>query len=240
MGEHEKKLIIIPAYNEAKSIGTVIDNIRHHASHVDILVVNDGSLDDTARIAEEKDVFVLNLPYNLGIGGAVQTGYKFACEMDYDIAVQVDGDGQHPAGEISKLIKTVQDDEADIVIGSRYIENNDKHLFTIRRLGKWLLSNTITVLTGLRITDSSSGFRAVNRKVMELFAQRYPRDYPEPETVAFLVREKFRVKEIPVTMNQRDSGESSISFSRGIYYIIKVVLAITIKMFEKRLSQKEP
>ena len=240
MGEREKNLIIIPAYNEAESIGTVIDNIRHHAPHVDIVVVNDGSLDDTARIAEEKGVFVLNLPYNLGIGGAVQTGYKFACEMDYDIAVQVDGDGQHPAAEISKLIETIQDDKADIVIASRYIEDNDRELFTIRRLGKWLLSNTITVLTGLRITDSSSGFRAVNRKVMELFAQRYPRDYPEPETVAFLVREKFRVKEIPVAMNQRDLGESSITFSRGIYYIIKVVLAITIKMFEKRLSQKEP
>lgn len=240
MIKQNSSLVIIPAYNESESIGPVIDAIRKHAPKTDIAMINDGSVDGTASIAKAKGIVVLNLPFNLGIGGAVQTGYQFADEMGYDIAVQVDADGQHPAEAIVSLIEAVRDDEADMVIGSRYIEKSEPEPSFPRAVAKWLLAAVISILTGYKITDSSSGFRCANRKVIQLFARMYPRDYPEPETVALLLREKFRVKEIPVRMNHRSAGESSITFSKGIYYVIKVVLAIAINMFEKRVLSEEP
>ena len=239
MTRQDKVLIIIPAYNEAQSIGTVIDNIRSHAPWADIVVVNDGSRDATAQIAEARGAFVLNLPYNLGIGGAVQTGYKFAAEMGYDIAVQVDGDGQHPADMIPGLVAAVKNDEADMVIGSRYVENSEREPSLPRSLGKWILATIISLLTGQRITDSSSGFRAANRKVIHLLARMYPRDYPEPESVALLLHEKLRIKEVPVQMNQRHAGESSITLWNGIYYVIKATLAIMVDMLEERVLPEE-
>jgi len=237
--DHKKTLIIIPAYNESKTIGSVIDDVRKYVSSADIAVVNDGSLDDTGGIAERKGVFVLNLPYNLGIGGAVQTGYKFAAEKGYEIAVQVDADGQHPPQAIPALIESVHDDEADMVIGSRYIENEDREPSLTRSLGKSLLSGVVSFLAGQTITDSSSGFRAMNRRVIHLLASRYSRDYPEPESVILLVREKFRVKEIPVRMNQRLAGKSSITLSKGLYYVIKVIVATVIDMFEERIFPED-
>lgn len=238
--DQKKILIIIPAYNESKTIGSVIDNVRKYVSSADIVVVNDGSSDDTRQISERKGVFVLNLPYNLGIGGAVQTGYKFAAERGYEIAVQVDADGQHPPEGIPALIEAVQNDEADMVIGSRYIENEDRDPSLVRGLGKSLLSSVVSFLAGQTITDSSSGFRAMNRRVVHVLAGMYPRDYPEPESVVLLTREKFRVKEIPVRMNRRMVGESSITLSKGIYYVIKVIVATVIDMFEKRILPEEP
>ena len=240
MTEQHKVLIIVPAFNEAQSIAAVIDSVRNHAPWADIVVVNDGSLDATARIAEAKGVFVLNLPYNLGIGGAIQTGYKFAVEMGYDIAVQVDGDGQHPAEMIPRLVAAVQNDEADMVIGSRYVESSEREPSLPRALGKWILATIISLLTGQRITDSSSGFRAANRKVIHLLACMYPRDYPEPESVGLLLHRKFRIKEVPVRMNQRYAGESSITLLKGIYYVIKATLAIIVDMFEDRVLPGEP
>jgi glycosyltransferase involved in cell wall biosynthesis len=238
--DQKKILVIIPAYNESKSIGSVIDDVRKYLSSADIAVVNDGSLDETGGIAEGKGVFVLNLPYNLGIGGAVQTGYKFAAEREYEVAVQVDADGQHPPQAIPGLIEAVHNDEADMVIGSRYIENEDREPSLTRSLGKSLLSGVVSFLAGQTITDSSSGFRAMNRRVIHLLASRYPRDYPEPESVILLVREKFRVKEIPVRMNRRMAGKSSITLSKGLYYVIKVIVATVIDMFEKRIFPEEP
>lgn len=239
MTTSKKILIIIPAYNEAPCIGDVIDNIKKNAPSADIVVVNDGSIDKTAAMAEAKGVVVLSLPYNMGIGGAVQTGYKYAQEMGYEIAVQVDADGQHPVDQINKLLDTIIEDHADMVIGSRYIQANEREPSFVREAGKWVLAKALTLLTGQRITDSSSGFRAANRKVIYLFSHVYPRDYPEPESIAFLIREGLRVKEIPVTMNGRTSGQSSITLIAGIYYVIKVILAVFIDRFEKRIMLKE-
>lgn len=228
----DKILIIIPALNEAKSIEAVIDNIRRHIPSADIAVINDGSRDTTASLADTKGTIVLNLPYNLGIGGAVQTGYKFAKDEGYDIAVQVDADGQHPASEIKRLIKVIKDDDVDMVIGSRYVEKNERETSIPRFIGKWVLTNSISLLTGQRITDISSGFRAVNQKVFSLLAHTYPRDYPEPESLVLLLRMKFRVKEVPVQMDQRRTGRSSITLLKGIYYVVKVMVATSIDVLE--------
>lgn len=234
----KKILIIMPAYNEADCIGNVIDNIKRNAPFADIVVVNDGSLDKTGAIAKTRGAVVLNLPYNMGIGGAVQTGYVYAKEMNYDIALQVDADGQHPAKEIPKLVNAVINDKADLVIGSRYMETSDSESVFTRAVGKWILAKVLTLFTRQRITDCSSGFRAMNTKAINLFSHIYPRDYPEPESIAFLVKEGLRVKEIPVKMNGRVSGQSSISFIAGIYYVIKVILAIFIDQFECRVTGK--
>jgi glycosyltransferase involved in cell wall biosynthesis len=239
MQKQNDALVIIPAYNEADSIGLVIDKIREYAGEADIVVINDGSEDDTSVIAEAKGVNVLNLPYNIGIGGAVQTGYKFALEMGYGIAIQVDGDGQHPADSINKLIDGIKNNEADMIIGSRYIQGDVRESSMIRATGKWILAKIISLLTGQQVTDSSSGFRAANRKTIKLLARMYPRDYPEPESIVFLVRENFQVKEIPVKMTERSTGQSSITLLKGVYYVIKIVLATIIDMFKKRIAEKE-
>ncbi len=239
MNKSSDTLIIIPAYNEEDTIEAVIDSIRQYVPQTDIVVVNDGSVDDTRNIAEAKGVNVLNLPYNIGIGGAVQTGYKFAVEMDYDIAIQVDGDGQHPADAIPELINEIRNNEADMVIGSRYIGDKDREASVSRAIGKSVLSKVISLLTGQKITDSSSGFRAANRKVIHLLARMYPRDYPEPESLVFLVYENYRIKEIPVKMSERWAGKSSITFLKGIYYVIKVILATIIDIFKERVSPKD-
>lgn len=243
MNAFPRVLIIVPAHNEASCLARVIDSIHASVPGADIAVVNDGSRDATPDIARARRVILLNLPYNLGVGGAVQTGYQFAAEMGYDIAVQVDGDGQHPAEELPRLIAVVRKDEADMVIGSRYIEKDKKHKregSLPRALGKTMLATLISLLTGQRITDSSSGFRAVNRRVIRLLAHMYPRDYPEPESVALLLHEGFRIKEVPVRMNPRYAGESSITLLKGIYYVTKVMLATIIDMLEDRVLSERP
>jgi hypothetical protein len=169
----------------------------------------------------------------------VQTGYKFALEMGYGIAIQVDGDGQHPADSINKLIDGIKNNEADMIIGSRYIQGDVRESSMIRATGKWILAKIISLLTGQQVTDSSSGFRAANRKTIKLLARMYPRDYPEPESIVFLVRENFQVKEIPVKMTERSTGQSSITLLKGVYYVIKIVLATIIDMFKKRIAEKE-
>ena len=235
MTRQNKVLIIVPAYNEAQSIGAVIDSIRTNAPWADIVVVNDGSRDATAQIAEARGAFVLNLPYNLGIGGAVQTGYKFAAEMGYDIAVQVDSDGQHPASEIGRLVRALDEHQVDVVIGSRYLENRGYKTPLTRLLGIKLVGRVVSLLIGQRVTDTSSGFRAANRRVIHLFARLYPRDYPEPESLVLLHHHEFNIKEIPIPMNQRIGGRSSISFVTGIYYVIKVLLATVMDVFKAKL-----
>lgn len=239
MKKYPKTLVIIPAFNEAKNVGSVIDNIKTYASFADIAVINDGSEDSTAKIAEEKGAAVLNLPYNMGIGGAMQTGYIYAQKAGYQIAVQVDADGQHPVKNIPELIDTLSDSSADMVIGSRYLGKAGKEPLVTRAVGKWILSKIISLITGQKITDSSSGFRAVNQRTMQLLIKRYPRDYPEPESVAMLIKEGLKVIEIAVQMNERCSGNSSITIHKGIYYVIKVTVAILIDAFESTLSIKE-
>lgn len=224
-----KKLIIIPAYNEQESILGTVNWIREMASDYDYLVINDCSVDDTLQICRQNHIKVLNLPINLGIGGAVQTGYRYAYENGYQIAVQMDGDGQHDPIFLPKLESVLVENHLDMVIGSRFIENEGFQSSAIRRIGIRFFAFLIGILFGQKVTDSTSGMRMCNRRVMELFIKDYPRDYPEPETVARLLRHKYKVREVPVVMRERQGGVSSISMKKSFYYMMKVSMAILIE-----------
>lgn len=225
-----KILIIVPAYNEEKNLPKVIDDIKKQKLNADILVVNDASLDQTSAIARERGVITLDLPCNLGIGGAVQTGYIYAKEHLYDIAVQFDGDGQHRADDLSKLIQTLIDKKVDMVIGSRFLQSEGFKSTSIRRIGIIYFSYLIYLIIKQRITDPTSGFRAVNRRLIKLFVEYYPDDYPEPEVLVYLHRKKVKILEVSVSMKHREYGVSSIQMYRSIYYVIKVTLAILINL----------
>lgn len=224
-----KKLVIIPAYNEEESIVETVKDIKENAPDFDYVVINDCSKDDTLAICRQNQINVLNLPINLGIGGAVQTGYLYAYNNGYDVAVQFDGDGQHDASYLDKMASVMAEENADMVIGSRFIEKQGFQSSGIRRVGIRYFAFLTKVLFGKKITDATSGMRMCNRKVIELFVKDYPRDYPEPETVCRLLRKKCKVVEIPVIMRERSAGVSSISMKKSIYYMIKVSLAIFIE-----------
>ncbi|RME00925.1 MAG: glycosyltransferase family 2 protein [Calditrichaeota bacterium] len=232
MTNNHDTLIIIPAYNEEENIERVIREIRDTQLPADILVINDGSIDATARKASEAGAVVISLPYNLGIGGAVQTGFKYALRHGYRYALQLDGDGQHVAEEIPKILGPVQNDEADMVIGSRYIGESTYKTPAMRRFGMLVFRWVNSALIGQKITDNTSGFRAFNARAILFLAKYYPADYPEPEAVVVMGRNGFRVKEVAVKMRQRSAGESSINAVRAIYYMIKVLLAIFIDVFK--------
>ncbi len=227
-------LIIIPALNEAETIVSVVEALKREAPGCDILVVDDGSTDNTAAIVESLDgVKLIKLPYNLGIGGAMQTGYKYALRNGYDIAVQCDGDGQHPADRVKDLVSHVEAGDADIIIGSRYVADTGYAPSVSRRVGKSILSRAVDAIVGGGITDTTSGFRAVNRRVIQLFAQHYPEDYPEPETLVILHKAGFKAAETAVVMRPRQGGRTSISPRRAAYYMLKVGLAIFMDIFRK-------
>ena len=230
-----KILIIIPAYNEEKSIKKVIDNIRKEFPYkCDIIVINDGSADETSKIAKAADVKVVDLIFNSGIGAAMQTGYLYAAYNEYDIAVQIDGDGQHNPLYLSDLIAPVVNDQADMAIGSRYIEKPSFKSSVSRRIGMIFLSNLIRLLTGVKVTDTTSGFRAINKQVIKKFSKTYPLDYPEPDVIVRLHKLNFRIMEIPVEMNQRQGGKSSITPIKSLLYIVKVSIAILINMIRSK------
>lgn len=224
-----KKLVIIPAFNEAESIVETVRDIRENAPEFDYVVINDCSKDETLRICKEHDIKVLNLPINLGIGGAVQTGYVYAYHENYDLVVQFDGDGQHDAIFLERMAQKLVEENADMVIGSRFIEKQGFQSSGVRRAGIKIFAFLSGMLFKQQITDATSGMRMCNRKVIELFVKDYPRDYPEPETVCRLLRKKCKVIEIPVQMKERTAGISSISIGRAVYYMIKVTLAILIE-----------
>lgn len=225
-----KKIVIIPAYNEQESILKTINDIRDNAPEFDYVVVNDCSKDETLKVCRENKIHVLNLPINLGIGGAVQTGYLYAYRNGYDIAVQFDGDGQHDAKFLEMMAEVLNQNNYDMVIGSRFIENEGFQSSAVRRFGIRFFEVFIKILFGKKITDATSGMRMCNLKVMELFIKDYPKDYPEPETVARLLRHKYFVKEVPVIMKERQAGVSSISsVGKSVYYMCKVSLAILIE-----------
>lgn len=226
-------LIIIPALNEELSIGGVIDDLRTHYAEADILVVDDGSADRTADIAKGKGATVISLPFNLGIGAAMQTGYRFALQKGYDAALQFDGDGQHRADQIGVLMEPLLDGEADLVIGSRFARKGIYDAETSRFLGIKILSWVISVLISQKVTDPTSGFRVANSRVIASYAGNYPDDYPEPEAIVLLHRQGFRIREVPVVMEKRSLGNSSITLVRGIYYMVKVLLAIFVDMIKK-------
>jgi len=231
----QKVLVIIPAYNEEGSVERVIEDIRTHLVQVDILVVNDGSTDLTSEKAKAGGALVLDLPFNLGIGGAMQAGYRYAYEKGYDIAIQVDGDGQHDPKEIPKLLHTLEEVKLDMVIGSRFIGDSEYKASTMRRVGISILSKVISMIAGQRVTDPTSGFRAANRKAIQLFASNYPQDYPEPEVVVLVSQCGLKMGEVPIEMNERYSGASSITKIRCIYYMIMVLLAVFVDCFKKKI-----
>lgn len=221
-------LIIIPAYNESESILSTIQQITRACPEYDYIIINDGSNDDTLDICYRNNLNVIPLPINLGIGGAVQTGYLYAFENNYDIAVQIDADGQHDPLFVPQLIQPIIEKKANMTIGSRFIKKEGFQSSVTRRIGINLLSNLIKLKTGQRIYDVTSGFRAVDRSIIQSFSKYYPTDYPEPETITSTALSNNIVMEIPVIMRERSAGKSSIQPLHSIYYIIKVSIAILI------------
>ena len=223
-----KTLVIIPAYNEEENIKRVIDNLVRNFPKYDYVVINDCSTDNTEKICRENGYNFINLPTNLGIGGGVQTGYKYALENGYDIAVQMDGDGQHNPEYLDRLVEKIETGEADIVIGSRFITKEGFQSSGMRRFGIKFLSFLIKACCGANIKDVTSGYRAVNRKFIEIYSKNYADDYPEPEAIIAGKMYGGRISEVPVVMNERVGGVSSISPFRSVYYMIKVSLAILL------------
>ena len=229
-----KKIVIIPAYNEISNIRTTVQDILDHAPGFDYVIINDCSQDGTMRFCTEQGMNIINLPVNLGIGGAVQTGYLYAWRNGYDVAVQFDGDGQHDASYLNEMADFLQAQQADMVIGSRYIKKEGFQSSGIRQFGIRYFSALIKLLTGKRVTDPTSGMRMVNRDVMKIYSEDYPVDYPEPESVVMILRMGKKVSEIPVIMRERQGGVSSISPRKAVYYMIKVTLAILMECLRKR------
>ena len=225
----EKVLIIVPAYNESGNVGRTVAQLRAQNISLTVLVVNDASLDKTVREAKEAGALVASLPFNLGIGGAVQTGFQYALKEGFTWAVQVDGDGQHDARFLKNLLNPVQKGDADLVIGSRFLPPHLGYQSSfIRRVGIQFFANLISRLTGYRITDPTSGFRAVNQKLIRVFAENYPHDFPEPEAIVLARMHRARVLEVPVEMRERMRGVSSIRYLKTLYYMIKVTFAILL------------
>jgi glycosyltransferase involved in cell wall biosynthesis len=228
-----KRIAIVPALNEEQTVGRVIDEIRAFDEGFDIVVVDDGSVDRTAGMAADRGAHVLRLPFNLGIGGAVQTGYRFAFEQGYDIAVQIDGDGQHDPSQLPAILGPVLSGEADLCVGSRFTGQGDYRSSFARRVGIKIFARVVSAVVRQRVTDTTSGFRAVNRKGIALFAADYPHDYPEVEATVMCVKHKLRLKEVPVEMRERGGGASSITALRSVYYMTKVLLAIFVGLFRR-------
>lgn len=238
----KKVLIIIPAYNEEENILKTYNSIVNHnkksSIKYDCIVINDCSKDNTKKILEKNNIPHIDLIHNLGIGGAVQTGYKYAYYHNYDIAVQFDGDGQHDINYIKNIISPILDDKADMVIGSRFIDKNAKGFKSsaARRLGIRIISSFIKFASGKKIYDTTSGFRAVSKEIIYDFSLSYPSEYPEPLTTAEILKKKYKVAEVSVEMNEREGGVSSIRTWKNIYYMMNVclaLLAIKIRRYEK-------
>lgn len=223
-----KVLIIIPAFNEAGNIEKVVDNLIENYPLYDYIVVNDCSSDQTREICLRRGYHFLDQPINLGIGGTVQNGYQYALEHDYDVAIQIDGDGQHDVSYIDSMLPKLESGEADIVIGSRFIEKEGFQSSGARRMGIAMISTVIKLLTWKRVKDVTSGFRAVNRRFISIYAKDYPQDYPEPEAIVAALMYGAKVEEVPVIMHERISGISSINLKKAVYYMIKVTLALFI------------
>lgn len=234
-----KVLLIIPAYNEEGAIQSTVGEIDvfkvKQEYQLDYVVINDGSRDNTQEILQNNKINHVELILNLGIGGAVQTGYKYALENDYDIAVQFDGDGQHDIASLNNIIQPLLSDEADLVIGSRFVPGSESEFqtSTMRRLGVRVISFFIKLVAGKKIYDTTSGYRGANRSVIEFFAERYPVKYPEPESIVHLLKKNYRVSERGVNMFERHSGASSITPIKSIRYMVEVCLSIVIASLMK-------
>lgn len=220
--------VIIPAFNEEQAIGDLIEELRQCTPDVHIVVINDGSSDETSMIARSKNVCVLDLPCNLGVGSAVQAGYRYAFGKGYRFVIRIDGDGQHPPREIPKLVDAILENDVDLVIGSRYVEKRRYENTTLRSIGIKILAFLLSLICRSKVTDPTSGFWVINRKLLYYFANDYPDEYPEPEAIALMRRHGFRYLEIPVEFRPRTRGKSTIHGFGAIYYMIKVCLALII------------
>lgn len=226
--EKVKVLVIIPAFNEEKNIINVIHNLSNNNEDIDYLIINDCSKDNTLELCKKNNFNYISFPINLGIGGGVQAGYKYALEHHYDIAIQHDGDGQHDSKYIKEVMRPIIEQNADIVIGSRFLKKEGFQSSSMRRFGINFLSTLIFLCSGVKIKDVTSGFRAVNKEYIKFYAEEYPQDYPEPEAIVAAKMNGARITEIPVVMKERENGVSSINFKRSLYYMFKVSLAIII------------
>jgi glycosyltransferase involved in cell wall biosynthesis len=236
-----RRVAIVPALNEEHAIARVIDELRAFDPGFDVVVVDDGSGDGTARVARAKGARVLRLPFNLGIGVAVQTGFRYAFEHDYDLAVRVDGDGQHDPAQLGAVLEPILLDEADIAVGSRFAATTEAGYRSSRsrRVGIRLLAWVVSRIVGRRVTDTTSGFQALNRRGIALFARDYPHDYPEVEATVMVFRHRLRMVEVPVQMRERAGGRSSITTLRSVYYMVKVLLAIFVGLFRRNVVPQE-
>jgi glycosyltransferase involved in cell wall biosynthesis len=222
---------VVPAFEEEAAIGPVVAEIVAFDPSIDVVVVDDGSSDGTGAAAAAAGATVVRLPFNLGIGAAVQTGFRWALERDYDLAVRLDGDGQHDPAELPKLLAPIERGEADVVTGSRFREDEQGYRPPLgRRVGITWFARLVSVLAGQRVTDTTSGFQALSREGIELFARDYPSDYPEVEATVLVLKHRLRLVEVPVRMREREHGSSSITFLRSVYYAIKVTLALFVAM----------
>jgi glycosyltransferase involved in cell wall biosynthesis len=234
-----RRIAVVPAFNEEASVGRVIRELQAFDPGMDIVVVDDGSHDRTAGIADDSGAHVLRLPFNLGIGGAMQTGFRYAFEQSYDIAVQVDGDGQHDARELAKILAPVVSGEADLVVGTRFGGEGAYQSTAIRRVGIRVFAWTVSRIVGQRVTDTTSGFRAIGRRGIALFAADYPHDYPEVEATVMVAKARLRLLEVPVAMRERAGGRSSITALRSVYYMAKVLLALFVGLFRRYAVPQE-
>jgi len=234
-----KRVAILPAYNEELNIGRVLDELRAQDPGLDLVVVSDGSTDRTAEVAAARGAYVIRLPFNIGIGGTVQTGFRLAWEEGYELAVRLDGDGQHDPAELPKLVAPVVAGEADLAIGSRFAGPGGYRSSAARRVGIRVLARVVSLFAGQRLTDTTSGFQACNRRAIGLYAVDLPHDYPEVEGIVMAVKHRIRLVEVPVAMREREHGRSSIGALASIYYMVKVLLALFVDLFRRAVPPPE-
>jgi len=239
VSELPRRIAIVPAYNEEQSIGRVLDELHAFDDELDVVVVSDGSVDRTADVARAHGAYVVSLPFNLGIGGAVQTGFRFAHDNGYELVVRCDGDGQHDPAELPKVLAPVLAGDADIAVGSRFVATEGYRSSATRRVGIRLLAVVVSAIARQRLTDTTSGFQALNRRALELFAADYPHDYPEVEGMVMTIKHRLRLVEVPVRMREREHGRSSITALRSIYYMVKVLVALFVGLFRRSVVPAE-
>jgi glycosyltransferase involved in cell wall biosynthesis len=233
MNNRLRVLAIVPAYNEAETIESVIREIQKKVTDIDICVVNDGSTDNTKTVAQIPGTVVISHPFNMGIGATVQTGFMYALRNNYDIAVQVDADGQHDPSFINALLSMLQENKYDVASGSRFLKKSGYKSSLLRRVGIIIFEVINRLVIRQRITDSTSGFRAFNRSAIKFLANKYPEDYPEPEVLIILKKNGFRITEIPAEMRSRQGGQSSIRGFKSLHYMVKVILAILMESIKE-------
>jgi glycosyltransferase involved in cell wall biosynthesis len=235
-----RRVAVVPARNEEDAVGRVVEELRAFDAELDVVVIDDGSEDQTAQRAAAAGAAVVRLPFNLGIGGAVQTGFKYALAHGYDTVIRLDGDGQHDPQQIPNLLEPLERDDADVVVGSRFAEGGGDYKAPFaRRAGIRWFARLVSLLTRQKLTDTTSGFQAVNARAIRLFAADYPHDYPEVEAAVMVVRHRLRILEVPAQMRGRETGRSSITILRSLYYAVKVTLALFVGIFRRRVVPLE-